>query len=97
MVASQATVWPSACPDFCSGVLTNKIGMKRCVEVPHLFYDEETEVCLEVHVDDFYAVGPGEAAGNLLKRVAQYMTLTLEGPYDVIHLCPSEACPNSDR
>ena len=74
---------PRAFSDFCSGVLTDKIGMKRCAEVPHLFYDEETEVCLEVHVDDFYAVGPGEAAGNLLKRVAQYMTLTLEGPYDV--------------
>lgn len=74
---------PKTFSDFCSGVLTDKIGMKRCAEVPHLFYHEETEVCLEVHVDDFYAVGPGETAGNLLKRVAQYMTLTLEGPYDV--------------
>ena len=46
-----------------SGVLTDKKGRKRCAEVPHLFYHEETEVCLEVHVDDFYAVGPGEAAG----------------------------------
>ena len=74
---------PRKFSDFCSGVLTDKIGMKRCVEVPHMFYCEETEVCLEVHVDDFYAVGPGDAAGNLLKKVGEYMTLTLEGPYDI--------------
>ena len=40
-------------------------------------------MCLEVHVDDFYAVGPGDSAGQLLKRMAKYMTLTLEGPFDV--------------
>ena len=74
---------PRAFSNFIAGVLTEKIGMKRCIEVPHLFYHEETEVCLEVHVDDFYAVGPGESAGNLLKRVAEYMTLTLEGPFDI--------------
>ena len=50
---------------------------------PPSFYHPETEVCLEVHVDDFYAVGPGDSAGQLLKRMAKYMTLTLEGPFDV--------------
>ena len=74
---------PRAFSDFVAGVLIDEIGMKRCVEVPHLYYHEETEVCLEVHVDDFYAVGPGEAAGNLLQRIGQRMTLKIEGPYDI--------------
>ena len=74
---------PRAFSDFVAGVLIDEIGMKRCIEVPHLYYHEETEVCLEVHVDDFYAVGPGEAAGNLLQRIGQHMTLKIEGPYDI--------------
>ena len=73
---------PRAFSDFVAGVLIDEIGMKRCVEVPHLYYHEETEVCLEVHVDDFYAVGPGESAGNLLRKIGQYLTLKVEGPYD---------------
>ena len=33
---------PRAFSDFVAGVLIDKIGMKRCVEVPHLYYHEET-------------------------------------------------------
>ena len=57
--------------------------MKRCIEVPHLYYHEGASVCLEVHVDDFYAVGPGASAGGILDEVGKHMTLTREGPYGI--------------
>ena len=55
---------PRAFCDFASGVLTEKVKLLRCIEVPHL-----------------YAVGPGNAPERVLKKIAEHMTLTIEGPY----------------
>ena len=74
---------PRAFSDFAAGILVQKVGMKRCIEVPHLYFHEGTSVCLEVHVDDFYAVGPGGSAGGILDEVGKHMTLTREGPYGI--------------
>ena len=34
-----------------------------------------------MHVDDFYAVGPGTAPERLLKQIGEHLTLLIEGPY----------------
>ena len=77
---------PRAFSDFAAGILVHKLGMKRCIEVPHLYYHEGASVCLEVHVDDFYAVGPGVFAGGILDEhdeVGKHMTLARKGPYRI--------------
>ena len=69
--------------DFASGVIVDKVGFLRCPEVPHIYHHVKEQVTLEVHVDDFYAVGPGNAAGRLLEEIAKHMTMIIEGPYNL--------------
>lgn len=38
---------------------------------------------MEVHVDDFYCVGPGNAPERLLKKVGEKLTLLIEGPFNL--------------
>ena len=42
-------------------------------------------MALEVHVDDFYAVGPGQGSKRVLEEVAKYLTMQIERPYDEIN------------
>ena len=69
--------------DFAAGIIVDKAGFLRCPEVPHIYHHVKEQVTLEVHVDDFYAVGPGNAAGRLLKEIAKHMTMIIEGPYNL--------------
>ena len=67
--------------DFSNEIIT-EIGFIRCAEVPHLYHHVKEQVSLEVHVDDFYAVGPGTAPERLLKQIGEHLTLLIEGPYN---------------
>eukprot|EP00435_Cladocopium_sp_Y103_P031934 s1307_g8.t1 len=69
--------------DYASGVIVGRAGCERCAEVPHLYYHREEGVAIEVQINDFYAVGPGNAPERVLKEIAKHMTLQIEGPFNV--------------
>ena len=68
--------------DHAAYVIVDEVGCRRCPEVPHLYFHEEEGVALEVHVDDFYAVGPGHSAKRVLEEIAKHLTMKIEGPFN---------------
>ena len=46
----------------------------------NLYFNPVKEVAVEVRVDDFYAVGPGNAPWELMSELKKYLTISLEGP-----------------
>jgi len=69
--------------DKVSKIMCQDLGMNRCKEVPHLYFHPVKEVAIELHVDDFYAVGPGNAPWELITELKKYLTISLEGPFRV--------------
>ena len=69
--------------DLVASTLVEGLAFDRCVEVPHIYYHREEQVAMEVHVDDFYCVGPGNAPERLLKKVGEKLTLLIEGPFNL--------------
>ena len=72
--------------DHAAGIIVDRVGCQRCPEVPHLYFHEEEGVALEVHVDDFYAVGPGQGPKRVLDEIAKYLTMQIEGPFNETNL-----------
>ena len=68
--------------NYVAYIVVDRVGCRRCPEVPHLYYYEEEGVALEVYMDDFYTVGPGQGPKRVLEEVAKHLTMQIEGPYD---------------
>lgn len=68
--------------DKVAPVMCEKLQTVRCKEVPHLYFHPTKGVAIahEVHVDDFYAVGPGNAPWEVMAELKKHMTINLEGP-----------------
>ena len=49
------------------------MGVMSCDAQPSLFYCKETDVAVEVHVDDFDIAGPDEAVEKLAKKLQIFL------------------------
>ena len=74
---------PRKFSDKVASVMCQELSMLRCKEVPHLYFHPVKKVAIEVHVDDFYAVGPGNAPWEVMCELKKFLTLSLEGPFTV--------------
>ena len=72
---------PRKFSDKVASVMCQELKMLRCQEVPHLYFHPIKKVAVEVHVDDFYAVGPGNAPWEVMTELKKFLTLSLEGPF----------------
>ena len=74
---------PRKFSDKVASVMCQELQMLRCKEVPHLYFHPIKKVAIEVHVDDFYAVGPGNAPWEVMSELKKFLTLSLEGPFTI--------------
>ena len=56
------------------------IGVMSCDAQPSLFYCKETDVAVEVHVDDFDTAGPDEAVEELVRKLQQIFLMKVGEP-----------------
>ena len=72
---------PQAWIDFIADTLVGKRSYVRCTEMPCFFRNPDTEVCLEVHMDDIHATGPDEHLYSALEDLKSDVMLKVEGPF----------------
>ena len=57
------------------------MGVMSCDAQPSLFYCKETDVAVEVHVDDFDIAGPDEAVEELVRKLQQIFLMKVGEPW----------------
>ena len=86
MVMNGPGNWQSSCmygrrpaprkfSDKVASVMCQELQMLRCEEVPHLYFHPVKKVAIEVHLDDFYAVGPGNAPWEVMSELKKFLTI----------------------
>ena len=86
-LAKQLYVWKATCAKEVQwqGSISD-VPRTPNVEVQgsaHLYFHPVKKVAIEVHLDDFYAVGPGNAPWEVMSELKKFLTLSLEGPFTV--------------
>ncbi|CAK0865232.1 unnamed protein product [Prorocentrum cordatum] len=59
-----------------AGILMDETRLARCEMAPQFFYNSETEVVVELHMDDLHVAGPGDALEGFRDEVGQHVTLS---------------------
>ncbi len=60
--------------DHAAALLTDELGMIRCVECP-CFFQSLNGVVIELHMDDFHGAGPLEACNEIIEKLKQHLRL----------------------
>ncbi|CAK0847992.1 unnamed protein product, partial [Prorocentrum cordatum] len=59
-----------------AGILTDEMRMTRCEVAPQFFYNSETEVVVELHMDDLHMAGPRGALEGFRDELGQRVTFS---------------------
>eukprot|EP00959_Pyramimonas_sp_CCMP1952_P380879 7980112-Pyramimonas_sp.AAC.1 len=59
-----------------AGILADEMPMARCEVAPQFFYNSETEVVVELHMDDLRMAGPRGALEGFRDELGQHVTFS---------------------